>query len=126
MTYNLAIFPTSERAKDLKKKIGKNTFMKLDDEKPFDTWKAQLLVCIDKILLPKKLDFNNYDVNFTIACISMAPMAISCEEEYKDMLERLGKSKNPVCNIFVQDIQQTSSLKVSLIKFTIIDTFLII
>jgi len=126
VTYNLAIFPTSEHAKDLKKKIGKNTFMKLDNEKPFDTWKVQLLVCINKILLPKKLNFNHYEVNFTIACISTAPMAISCEEEYKDMLECLGKSKNPVCNIFVQDIQQTSSSKVSLIKFTIIDTFLII
>ena len=126
MTYNLAIFPASERAKDLKKKISKNTFMKLDDEKPFDTWKVQLLVHIDKILLPKKLDFNHYEVNFTIPRISTAPMAISCEEEYKDMLECLGKSKNPVCNIFVQDIQQTSSSKVSLIKFTIIDTFLII
>lgn len=113
MTYNLAIFPTSERTKELKKQNGKNTFMKLDDDEPFDTWKAQLLVRIDKILQPEKLDFNHYEVNFTIARISTAPMPISCEEEYKDMLERLGKSKNPVCNILVQELRQTSSSKVS-------------
>ena len=126
MTYNLAIFPTSERTKELKKRNGKNTFMKLDYDEPFDTWKAQLLICIDKILQPEKLDSNHYEVNFTIARISTAPMPISCEEEYKDMLERLGKSKNPVCNILVQELRQTSSLKVSQAQFTIVDTFLII
>ena len=126
VTYNLAIFTTSERTKELKKRNGKNTFMKLDDDEPFNTWKAQLLVRIDKILQPEKLDFNHYEVNFTIAHISTAPMLISCEEEYKDMLERLGKSKNPVCNILVQELRQTSSLKVSQAQFTIVDTFLII
>ena len=47
VTYNLAIFPTSERTKELKKRNGKNTFMKLDNDEPFNTWKAQLLVHID-------------------------------------------------------------------------------
>jgi hypothetical protein len=126
VTYNLAIFSASEHTKELKKRNGKNTFMKLDNNKPFDTWKAQLLVRINKILLPEKLDFNHYEVNFTIARISTALMAISCEEEYEDMLERLGKTKNPVCTILVQELRQTSSLKVSQAEFSIIDTFLII
>ncbi|KIJ93076.1 hypothetical protein K443DRAFT_125727 [Laccaria amethystina LaAM-08-1] len=111
VTYNLAIFSASEHTKELKKWNGKNTFMKLDNNKPFDTWKAQLLVRINKILLPEKLDFNHYEVNFMIARISTALMAISCEEEYEDMLERLGKTKNPVCTILVQELRQTSSLK---------------
>ena len=126
VTYNLARFPTSEHTKELKKRNGKNTFMKLDYDEPFDTWKAQLLIYINKILQPEKLDFNHYEVNFTIARISTAPMPISCEEEYKDMLECLGKSKNPVCNILVQELRQMSSLKVSQAQFTIVDTFLII
>ena len=99
MIYNPAIFPAGKRTRELKKQNGKNTFMKLDNDRLFDTWKAQLLIHIDKILFPKKLNFNYYEVNFTTACISTAPMAISCKEEYKDMLEHLGKSKNPASDV---------------------------
>ena len=86
--------------------------MKLDTDEPFDTWKAQLLVRIDKILAPNILDFANYEVNFTVACISVAPMAISCDEEYLDMLGCVARTRDLVCNIYVQELQQMASSKV--------------
>ncbi|KAF8834864.1 hypothetical protein BDN67DRAFT_1016074 [Paxillus ammoniavirescens] len=46
--YNLSIFPVSEFKKDMKKQKGSNTYFTLDDDKPYDTWKAQLLVKINK------------------------------------------------------------------------------
>ena len=113
ITYNIAIFPESECMKELKKRTGKNTYMKLDKEEPFDTWKAQLLVRINKMLPPDMLDFANYEVNFTVARISTAPMAISCDEEYTDMLSRVLRTRDLVCAIYVQERQQMASSKVS-------------
>ncbi|EDR13143.1 uncharacterized protein LACBIDRAFT_322603 [Laccaria bicolor S238N-H82] len=111
ITYNLVIFPTSECMKELKKRAGTNTFMKLEEEEPFDTWKAQLLVCIDKTLTPTVLDFANYETTFTVPHISTAPMAISCDEEYTDMLECIRRTKDLVCAVFVQEHQQMLSSK---------------
>ncbi|KIJ96384.1 hypothetical protein K443DRAFT_10667 [Laccaria amethystina LaAM-08-1] len=39
--FNIAMFSTKERSKDLKKQIGKNTYMDLNNE-PFDTWSSSL------------------------------------------------------------------------------------
>ncbi|KIJ92999.1 hypothetical protein K443DRAFT_41299, partial [Laccaria amethystina LaAM-08-1] len=111
ITYNLAIFPASEHTKELKKRTGTNTFMKLEVEEPFDTWKAQLLVRIDKTLAPNVLDFVNYETTFTVPRVSTAPMAISCDDEYMDMLERIGRTKDLVCYVFVQERQQIPSSK---------------
>ena len=86
--------------------------MKLDTNEPFDTWKAQLLVRIDKILAPEMLDLANYEVNFTVARISVAPMAISCDEEYIDMLGRMARTRDLTCTIYVQELQQMASSKV--------------
>jgi hypothetical protein len=113
ITYNLAMFPAAERMKELKKRNGKNTFMKLGSDEPFDTWKAQLLVRIEQKLAPDTLDFANYEVNFTVARISTAPMAVSVDEEYSDMLERVSRSKDLVCAIYIQELQQMASSKVS-------------
>ena len=43
-TFNIAMFPFKECSKDLKKRTGKNTYMILNNNEPFDTWNAQLLV----------------------------------------------------------------------------------
>jgi hypothetical protein len=81
-------------------------------EDPFNTWKAQLLVCIEKTLAPNVLDFDNYETTFTVPRVSTAPMAISCDEEYTDMLERIGRTKDLVCAVFIQEHQQMQSSKV--------------
>ena len=43
-TYNIAIFSEKECSKDFKKKTGKNTYMVLNNNEPFNTWKAQIIV----------------------------------------------------------------------------------
>ena len=113
ITYNLSFFLQSERTKELKKRTGKNTFLKLEDIEPFDTWKAQLLVLIDKHLSPPTLDIDNYEINFTVPRISTAPMSVSCEDEYSDMLERVKKGKENVCTVYVQELIALSATKAS-------------
>jgi hypothetical protein len=112
ITYNLAIFPASEHTKELKKRMGTNTFMKLELEEPFDTWKAQLLDHIHKTLAPNVLKFANYEATFTVPRVSTAPMAISSDKEYTDMLECIGRTKDLICSVFVQECQQMPSSKV--------------
>src|ERR1700678_1419580 len=67
ITFNIAMFSAKEHSKDLKKRTGKNTYMVLNDNEPFDTWSAQLLVKINKTLNPSKLNINDYEIHFTVA-----------------------------------------------------------
>lgn len=111
-TFNIAMFPAKERSKDLKKRTGKNTYMILNNNEPFDTWNAQLLVKIDNTLNPSKLDIADYEIHFTIPRISPSPLMVSSNEEYANMLERVSKSKNLTCNIYIQELHSSESSKV--------------
>ena len=111
-TFNIAMFPAKERSKDLKKRTGKNTYMILHNNEPFDTWNAQLLVKIDNTLNPSKLDIADYEIHFTIPRISPSPLMVSSNEEYANMLERVSKSKNLTCNIYIQELHSSESSKV--------------
>lgn len=102
ITYNLALFPASEFKKDLKKCKGSNAYFKLNDDEPFDTWKAQLLVRISDKLSPASLLFDDYDINFTIPRISPSPLAVANEEDYDLLRERVRKAKNFEVNIIIQ------------------------
>jgi hypothetical protein len=109
-TFNIAMFPAKEHSKDLKKRIGKNTYMDLNNNEPFDTWRAQLLVRIEKTLNPRKLDINNYEIHFTVARVSPSPLMVSSDEEYENMLERVGRSKDSACNVYVQERRSSSKV----------------
>jgi len=109
ITYNLALFSASEQTKELKKRTSKNTFMKLSSDEPFDTWKAQLLVRIEKTFSPNMLDISNYEVNFSVARISPSPMAVSSQDKYADMLERIAKRSDLTCTIYVQELQAVTA-----------------
>ena len=75
------MFSVKECSKDLKKQISKNTYMDLNNNKPFNTWRAQLLVQIEKTLSPHKLNINDYEVHFTVAHVSPSPLMVSLDEE---------------------------------------------
>jgi len=98
------MFSAKEASKDLKKCPGKNTYMVLNRNLPFDTWRAQLLIQVEKTLKPSKLDINNYEIHFTIACVSPLPLLIASDEEYLNMLEQVGRSKDSECNVYVQEL----------------------
>lgn len=109
-TFNIAMFSAKEASKDLKKRAGKNAYMVLHNNEPFDTWNAQLLVKIEKMLNPSKLDIANYEIHFTIARISPSPLTVSSNEEYTNMLERVGRSKDLACNVYVQELRSSSKV----------------
>ena len=123
-TFNIVMFPAKERSKDLKKRTGKNTYMILNNNEPFDTWNAQLLVKIDNTLNPSKLDIADYEIHFTIPRISPSPLMVSSNEEYANMLERVSKSKNLTCNIYIQELHSSESSKV--VGFLGISQFILI
>ena len=112
LTFNIAIFSEKERLKDFKMKTGKNTYMVLNNNEPFDTWRAQLLVRIEKLLNPSELDNNDYEIHFTIARISPQPLMVSSEEEFANMLERVEKSKDLACNVYVQELCLSSKVDI--------------
>lgn len=109
-TFNIAMFSAKEGLKDLKKRAGKNAYMVLNNNEPFDTWRAQLLVRIKKTLMPSKLNIKNYEIHFTIARISPSPLMVALDEEYVNMLERVGRSKDSACNVYVQELRSSSKV----------------
>jgi hypothetical protein len=109
-TYNIAMFLAKERSKDLKKRTGKNTYMIVNNNEPFDTWNAQLLVKIDKTLNPSKLNIADYEIHFTIPRISPSPLTVSSNDEYANMLERVSKSKDFTCNVYIQELHSSSKV----------------
>jgi len=110
LTFNIAMFSAKEGSKDLKKRAGKNAYMVLNNNAPFDTWRAQLLVRIEKTLMPSKLNINNYEIHFTIARISPSPLMVASDEEYANMLERVGRSKDSACNVYIQELHSSSKV----------------
>ena len=99
LTYNLSMFMASEIKKDLKKRTGKNSYMKLDSDEPFDTWKAQLLAQIDQHLHPERIQLDDYDITFAIPHISPSPITIQSNEDYGLLVERTLKSKEFAANV---------------------------
>jgi len=108
--FNIAMFSAKKDLKDLKKRAGKNAYMVLNNNEPFDTWRAQLLVRIEKTLMPSKLDIKNYEIHFTIARISPSSLMVVSDEEYVNMLEQVGRSKDFACNVYIQELCSSSKV----------------
>jgi len=60
--------------------------------------------------MPSKLDIKNYEIHFTIARISPSPLMVASDEEYVNMLERVGRSKDSACNVYVQELRSSSKV----------------
>ncbi|KAF8835495.1 hypothetical protein BDN67DRAFT_1015519 [Paxillus ammoniavirescens] len=106
-TYNLSIFPALEFKKDMKKRKGSNMYFKLDDDEPYNTWKAQLLVKINEKMSLTMLSFDNYDVSFTIPHVSPSPLAIVLGDDSNLLLEHVRKAKNTEATVVVQETPLT-------------------
>ena len=104
------MFSAKEALKDLKKWTGKNTYMVLNSNLPFDTWRAQLLIRIENTLKPRKLDINDYKIHFTITHISPLPFLVALDEVYLNMLEQVGRSKDSECNVYVQELHSSTKV----------------
>ena len=76
LMFNLSIFPASEGMKEMKKCQIHNSYLKLNSNIPFDTWKAQLLVKIDKKLKLDYISYEDYKVSFMIPHVSPQSLSI--------------------------------------------------
>ena len=103
LIFNISLFPAAQIKKDIKKHKGKNTYLKLDSNEPFDMWKAQLLTKIDKVLAPSVLDINLYDVSFAVPHFQPSPIMITQVDDYDLMLDRIQKNKDLTASVFVQE-----------------------
>jgi hypothetical protein len=105
ITFNISFYTLKEGSKDVKKRIScHSTYMKLKNDEPFDTFKAQLLVRIDKHFTPKRLDIADFQVLFSIPRISPMPMILAENDDYQLFLERITKAKDHTCAIYVQQL----------------------
>ena len=101
--FNLSIFPASESKKDLKKRKGHNSYLKLSSDIPFDTWKAQLMVKIDEKMKPDRIAYEDYEVSFMIPRISPQPLNVVTEDDYNLLCERTQKAKDQQATVLVQE-----------------------
>jgi len=106
------MFPVGENTKDLKKHRGKSVLLKLNSDHPFDTWKAQVLIKINATLHPDTIAFKDYEVLFSVPCVSPTPLAITDEEGYAELVQHAMKSKNYKANIYIQQLRAPTVKKV--------------
>ncbi|KAI6096154.1 hypothetical protein F5141DRAFT_1067872 [Pisolithus sp. B1] len=110
--YNMLIFPASELKKDnIKKQKGLLSYFKLDSNKLYDTWKAQLLVRISQKLNLSWITYEDYDVSFTVPRIYPSPLLIMTDDDYNFLLKHVRKAKEPTANVYVQEKMMTTSHK---------------
>jgi len=103
LTYNISLFEASEISKkDMKKRVGTSTYMKLDSNEPFDTFVAQLFVRIERTFSPPKLAIEDYIVSFSIPRISPSPITLATPDDYNLLLERIKKNKDHSACVYVQ------------------------
>ncbi|KAG2346986.1 hypothetical protein BDR05DRAFT_945399 [Suillus weaverae] len=105
ITYNISLFPAAEMRKDLKKRQGQGTYLKLTADEPFNTFKAQLLVKIDNEMKPATTSFDNYIVSFTIPRLSPSPLSITNQKDHDELIGRVKKAKDLTATVYVQEMQ---------------------
>lgn len=111
------MFEASENSKkDVKKRVGTSTYMKLDSSEPFDTFVAQLLVRIERTFSPSKLAIQDYIISFSIPRISPLPIVLGTLDDYNLLLERVKKNKDRSACVYVQQKPETKN-KVSTYQF---------
>jgi len=69
------------------KRSRETAIIKLSNDKPFDTLKAQILRCISEALNLKKLAYDNYRITFTVTQHQTSPLSLKKESEYEHLLE---------------------------------------
>ena len=98
--------------KEMKKRQGHNSYLKLNSDIPFDTWKAQILVKIDEKMKLDYISYEDYDVSFMIPRISPQPLSITNEDDYNLLCERTQKAKDQQATVYVQELKAVRLAKV--------------
>jgi hypothetical protein len=75
----------------------KSDFFRLDEDKEWDTMKAQIMAKIDSILQPVTISYDDYDITFAIPRYSPQPMLLDDNDKYLYMVEHALKAKSGPC-----------------------------
>ncbi|KAG2069985.1 hypothetical protein BDR04DRAFT_1201343 [Suillus decipiens] len=110
ISYTLIMFSYTEMKKPKVKRSGEPAIIKLSNNEPFDTLKAQILKCISEALKPKKLAYNDYKITFTVAQHQTSSLSLKKQSEYDHMLECVLKIKAPAAKIIVEALKKPDPL----------------
>ena len=112
INYILSIISISESKKNTSKCVPIGHILELLVDEPWDTLKAQLLVQIDKTLVPSKVDFQDYKISYTIPRILSQPLPLASESDYSFMIKHATKGK-VVADVKIECIQLQKVVSVS-------------
>ncbi|SJL12746.1 uncharacterized protein ARMOST_16177 [Armillaria ostoyae] len=114
---DISIFSAAQMSKE-KRAHGSptTTWFKINSTEPWSTFKAQILTKISDILDPTKLDFDDYNITFTIQCHSTNPLPLANAEDLNILVTRALKMKaDPTTKVLVEGKPKQKQPKVSLI-----------
>ncbi len=88
-------------AKSEKRRTYLTSFVKMDSDEPFDTFKAQALVKISDKLKPDLLSYDNYDVAFAIKRHYPQKYNLNSDEDYGVSSSVLPSTRTPIITITI-------------------------
>ena len=108
ITYSITLTSATEMKKPVSKCKVKSGNVRLNDDEPYSTFSAQLLVVITSTLKPRLEGLHQYKICCIISNILPKPgMLISSEEDYTIMVATALKSKGPhIINITVEELDE--------------------
>ena len=101
ISYQLKLAPKSELNKQPQKRKNQVRILTLSADLNWDTMKAQILVKIEDCMKPKKLDFDDYDVCFTIPRKVSDPTPLATEDDYGFLLKNVTKCMDKTAYIYI-------------------------
>ena len=94
ITYILSIISPLEAKKTVSKCIPIGRQLELQLDEPWDTLQAQILIQIDSVLHPSKIQFSDYNISFTIACTISQPLPLTSVANYSFLVSQATKGKS--------------------------------
>ena len=101
ISYQPKLAPKSELKKQPHKRKNQVRILSLSADLDWDTVKAQILVKIEDWMKPKKLDFDDYDVCFTVPRKVSDPTPLATEDDYDFLLKNVGKCMDKTAYIYI-------------------------
>jgi hypothetical protein len=105
ISYTLVMYSFAQMKKLKMKRSKETAIIKLSQDEPFDTLKAQVLKCISKALKHKKLDYDDYKIMFTINWHQTAPLSLKKPAEYEHLVKCAIKMKTPAVKLLIEALK---------------------
>lgn len=99
---NVSAFPYSEIVKKKAERRAISSSFVVSDDEPYDTFKAQLLVQIDKAFHPSKLEWENYNISYSIKRIQTGLSKLASNEDYTHLVDRAKTAKTPEVSLSIE------------------------